>query len=68
MATYKALVSLDNREGKHFEPGDPVSESDFPKYVLTKWVEAGRVEFTKNTKSQPETEPGEDDAEVADDA
>jgi hypothetical protein len=45
MKRYKVVVGVDSdKKGKRWEPGDVVTERDFPKYVIAEWVEQGVLE------------------------
>jgi hypothetical protein len=45
MAEYTALVGLTNdAEGTRFEPGETVTDKDFPEGVIANWVQIGVLE------------------------
>lgn len=42
MATYKATVGLTNdKTGKDYQPGDTVTDKDFPATVVKEWLAQG---------------------------
>lgn len=42
MKEYEVMVGVESdKKNKRFEPGDVVTDKDFPKYVISTWVERG---------------------------
>ena len=47
MLKYKVLIGCQNdKTGKRFEPGDTVSDKDFPKLVIKHWLEKSILKGT----------------------